>query len=183
MNRAEIALLLINEGASVAIYDNEGNSALTLLAEKMPDIAVQALDQLHSTDNVNRKEYFSLNILEGTKINEGRTTAARTPLEIAVQKRCFSIVMHPVVQQLINLKWEHYGKSGAICDLMLNLGYAMLWTILGLALHHRAKDMYLPFGSKGWLLGIVILMLIITGNEIRKQIRGTVIELIRIRSY
>ena len=182
MNRTNIALLLINEGASVAIYDDNGNSALTLLTEKMPDVAVQALDQLHSTDNVNRKEYFSLNILEGTKIN-GRTTAARTPLEIAVQKRCFAIVMHPVVQQLISLKWEHYGKSGAICDLMLNLGYAVLWTVLSLALHHRAKDMYLPFASKGWLLGIVILMLIITGNEIRKQIRGKVIELIRIRNY
>lgn len=177
MNRANIALLLINEGASIGIFDDEGNSALTLLTEKMPDIAVQALDQLHSTDNLNRKEYFSLNILEGTKINEGRTTAARTPLEIAVQKNCFSIVMHPVVQQLIKLKWEHYGKSGAIWDLMLNLGYTMLWTVLSLALHHQAKDMYLPFRSKGWLLGIVILMLIMTGNEIRKQIRGTPLDM------
>jgi hypothetical protein len=176
MNRANIALLLINEGASAAIYDNEGNSALTLLTEKMPDVAVQAMDQLYSTDNVNRKEFFSLNNLEGTKINEGRSTAARTPLEIAVQKRCFSIVMHPVVQRLIELKWEHYGKSGAIWDLMLNLGYAILWTILSLALCHEARYMYLPLGSKGWLLGIVIVIVIMTGNEIRKQIKGIAVE-------
>ena len=173
MNRSNIALLLINEGASASIYDKEGNSALTLLTEKMPDIAVLALDQLHSTDNVNRKEFFSLNSLEGPKINAGRLNFARTPLEIAVQKRCFSIVMHPVVKRLIDLKWEHYGKAGAIYNLMLNLGYAILWTILSLALCYRAKDMYLPLGSKGWLLGIVIVILFMTGKEIKKQISGT----------
>jgi hypothetical protein len=172
MNRANTALLLINEGASATIYDNEGNSALTLLTEKMPDVAVQAMDQLYSSDNVNRKEYFSLNYLEGAKINEGRTTTARTPLEIAVQKRYFSIVMHPVVQRLIDLKWEHYGRAGAIWNLMVNLGYAILWTILSLALCHRAKDIYSPLGSRWWLLCIVIVIIIMTGNEIKKHITG-----------
>ncbi len=176
MNRANTALLLINEGASATIYDTEGNSAMTILTDKMPDVAVQAMDQLYSTDNVNRKEFFSLNHLEGAKINEGCKTTARTPLEIAVQKRYFSIVMHPVVQRLIDLKWNHYGKSGAIWDLMLNLGYAILWTIFSLALCHRARDLYLPLGSKGWLLGIVIAIVIMTTNEIRKQIKGTAVD-------
>ena len=181
MNRSKIALILVNEGASSTIYDKEGNSALTLLTEKMPDVATQALNKLHLVDLVNRKEYFSINYLEGVKINEGRTTSARTPLEMAVKKRCFFIVMHPVVQRLITLKWDYYGKSGAIFDLMLNLTYTILWTILSLALCYQATDIYLPLGSKGWLLGVVIVIIIMTVNEIRKQIKGTFLILQRNR--
>lgn len=172
MNRANIATMLINEGATAAICDKEGNSALMLLTEKAPDVAAQAMNQLYSVDSITRKEYFSLNNLEGARINEGRTTAARTPLEIAVKKRYFTIIMHPVVQRLIEIKWEQYGKSSAIYDLMLNLSYAFLWTIVGLALSHRSQDMYLPLKSKAWMLCIVIVIIIMTLNEIRKQITG-----------
>ena len=42
-----------------------------------------------------------------------------------------------------------------------------------MALCHGAKDIYSPLGSKGWLLGIVIIIVIATGNEIKKQIAGT----------
>lgn len=63
MNRAKSAKLLVNHGAPAGIHDNMGNSALSLLIEKLPDVAIEALDQFHSVSTINRKEFFFLNYL------------------------------------------------------------------------------------------------------------------------
>jgi hypothetical protein len=90
MNSFKAAKLLVTEGAPAGVYDNLGNSALSLLIEKIPEVALIALDQLHTTDNINRREFYFLNYLEGAKLKEElQETPARSPLEIAVQnERC-----------------------------------------------------------------------------------------------
>ena len=90
MNRFKAAKLLVTEGAPAGVYDDHGNSALSLLIEKIPEVALIALDQLHTTDYINRREFYFLNYLEGAKLKEElQDTAARSPLEIAVQNRRF----------------------------------------------------------------------------------------------
>ncbi len=63
MNRAKSAKLLVQHGAPSGVHDNVGNSALSLLIEKLPDVAIEALDQFHSVSTINRKEFFFLNYL------------------------------------------------------------------------------------------------------------------------
>ena len=90
MNSFKAAKLLVTEGAPAGVYDKLGNSALSLLIEKIPEVALIALDQFHTTDNINRREFYFLNYLEGAKLKEElQETLARSPLEIAVQnERC-----------------------------------------------------------------------------------------------
>jgi hypothetical protein len=68
MNRAKSAKLLVQHGAPAGVHDNVGNSALSLLIEKLPDVAIEALDQFHSVSTINRREFFFLNYLGKLKI-------------------------------------------------------------------------------------------------------------------
>ena len=68
MSRSKAAKLLIDMGAPAGVYDIKGEVALSLLILKMPDVALIALDQFHSEDMINRKEYYFLNYLEGWKL-------------------------------------------------------------------------------------------------------------------
>ena len=64
LDRSATALILVEEGAQVGVCDASGLSAITLMIEKMPPVAKEALNQLHRTDRPNRKQYFYLNLLE-----------------------------------------------------------------------------------------------------------------------
>lgn len=139
----------------------------------MPHVAVKALDQFHYTDTVNRREFFSLHSLEGNKIkaSEGMV-ASRTPFEVAVQKRCFTIVMHPVFLRSIDLKWAQFGRSAAIFDLILSLIYTSLWTVVCFTMRYKPGDMYFPLKSRGWLFAVVTMIVIMTAYKIRKHFKG-----------
>jgi hypothetical protein len=169
MNRSNAAKLLIKEGAPAGVCDNMGNSALCLLIERIPEVALKAMDQFHSVDTINRKEFYFLNYLEGTKLTEQKTPA-RTPLEIAVQNERFDIIMHPVMQRLIAVKWQMYGKWGAILDLVVNLVYTILWTVLAVTLPRHGRDLYIPLTTNIWRLFIVGILVLLTLVEIKKQI-------------
>ena len=169
MNRSKASKLLIAEGAPAGVYDNLGNSALSLLIEKIPEVALVAMDQFHSVDMINRKEFYFLNYLEGTKLKEQKTPA-RTPLEVAVQNKRYDIIMHPVMLRLIGTKWQFYGKWGAILDIALNLTYTILWTVLAVTLPKHGRDLYIPIIPNSWRLIIGIFLILLTMVEIRKQI-------------
>ena len=97
MNSFKAAKLLVTEGAPAGLYDNLGNSAISLLIEKIPEVALLALDQLRTTDYINRREYYFLNHLEGARLKEElQNTPTRSPLEIAVQhERCGICLVSP----------------------------------------------------------------------------------------
>ena len=169
MNRYKAAKFLVSEGAPAGVYDNSGNSALSLLIEKIPDIALEALDQFQSTDTINRKEFYFLNYLEGARLNDDKTSA-RTPLEIAVQNERFDIILHPVMQRLITVKWQVYGKWGAVQGLVLNLLYAILWSGEGVTLPRYGRDLYVPLQDHVWRIAVGVLVIFLTIVEIKKQI-------------
>ena len=74
MSRSKAAKLLIDMGAPAGVYDIKGEVALSLLILKMPDVALVALDQFHSEDMINRKEYYFLNYLEGPRLLEDKVS-------------------------------------------------------------------------------------------------------------
>ena len=62
--RIEAARMLLEAGAPAAVYNDEGISCLTLMVEKMPLVALDALDQFYSEDRALRKKFYYLNYLE-----------------------------------------------------------------------------------------------------------------------
>lgn len=56
-------------------------------------------------------------------------TYARSPLEVIVQYQQFDLIMHPVFQRLLSVKWRLFGKRGSIQMLALNFFYTLLWTV------------------------------------------------------
>ena len=62
--RPEAARFLIEHGAPVGVYDDSGTPCLSLMIEKMPNIATEAVEQFHSFDIAFRKHYFYLSYLE-----------------------------------------------------------------------------------------------------------------------
>lgn len=87
----------MEQGAPVGVYDDGGTSALTLMVEKMPDVAKIALGQFEVVDKALRKNYFYLNYLECETWKKKSTlhgkpfkkSFAKTPLEVHIDKRCF----------------------------------------------------------------------------------------------
>ena len=175
MNSFKAAKLLVTEGAPVGVYDNLGNSALSLLIEKIPEVALMGLDQLRTTNVIQRREYYFLNYLEGAKLKkEWQETPARSPLEIAVQNERYDVVMHPVMRRLISVKWNFYGKRGAVLDLVFNLIYTILWSIVGVTLPRHGKELYLPLKKNILTITIHGLIVLFTLFEIKRQIAQTV---------
>ena len=160
LSRAATARILIEEGASSCLYDINGSSAMTVLTEKLPSLAVESLDQLHVSDTITRRELFYLNLLEESRLKK-ETRKARTPLETAVVGRQFDVLMHPVMQRLIAVKWDQYGKFGTILDLIVNLVYATLFTVFAVETPAVGKDLYLPLNDKAWriFLGLVLILI------------------------
>ncbi|XP_028398324.1 uncharacterized protein LOC114521948 [Dendronephthya gigantea] len=175
MNRFKAAKLLVSEGAPAGVYDHMGNSALSLLIEKIPEVALIALDQFHTVDYINRREFYFLNYLEGAKLQDGlQETPARSPLEIAVQNERFDVIMHPVMRRLIAVKWKIYGKTGAFLDLGLNLIYTILWTVEGVTMPRNGHELYLPVRKNAWRYAVDSLILLFTLMEIKRQIKRTI---------
>ena len=83
--RTEAARFLLEAGSPAAIYDDMGNSCLSLMVEKMPGIAIEALEQFHSMDRALRKKYYYLNYLEkmsATDDGESSEGSAKTALQV-----------------------------------------------------------------------------------------------------
>lgn len=62
--REEAARYLVDYGVPVGTFDDTGMSTIAHMVEKMPHIAVDALNQFVIDDTAFRKSYFFLNYLE-----------------------------------------------------------------------------------------------------------------------
>jgi uncharacterized membrane protein YhdT len=97
---------------------------------------------------------------------------AYSALEIAVQSQEFDIILHPVMKRLIDVKWQQFGRKGAVFNLCLNLLYAILWTILAVTSPTEGDQLYFPWSRNAWRLVISVIVCLMTIDEIRKQITG-----------
>ena len=62
--RAESARFLIEQGAPSGIYDSSGTTCLSLMIEKMPQVALEAMEQFQDIDRAFRKHFYYLSYLE-----------------------------------------------------------------------------------------------------------------------
>uniref|UniRef100_H3AJH8 Ion transport domain-containing protein n=1 Tax=Latimeria chalumnae TaxID=7897 RepID=H3AJH8_LATCH len=164
LDRSEAARLLLELGADAGVQDHSGQSCLTPMIVNMPPVAYLALDQFHMKDRANRKQYFFLNCLVPQKSDSEENSQAKPPLEVIVQYRQLDLIMHPVVQKLIEIKWKKIGIKGITILLTLNLIFIIIWTILGIAsslLRTEEEPYKLPEDSWRIVLAVIAIGLLI----------------------
>ncbi|XP_070556685.1 polycystin-2-like protein 1 [Ptychodera flava] len=85
--------------------------------------------QFHRTDGANRAQYYDLHYLEPQKPGEEKMRT-RMPMEVVVHYRQFDNIDHEVFRELLDVKWQRFGKRAAIIDFCIDLIYILLWTAL-----------------------------------------------------
>ena len=55
---------MLEQDAPAGVYDDSGTSCLSLMIEKMPNIAMEAIEQFHKVRMELRKHYYYLSHLE-----------------------------------------------------------------------------------------------------------------------
>ena len=136
-----------------------------------PCQALRALDQFHITDRSHRKQRYYLNFLEycdppGTTNHSILTS----PLQAVVEMSCFELIMHPIFQRLIEVKWGFFGMR-AWLGIFLNVLLTVAYTILGITHPNNVKHYYQPFTKNGWRIPLEVLVVLLTFNEIRKEVK------------
>ena len=162
---------MIDEGASSCLLDISGNSALSVLIDKLQHLSLEALNQLHMTDIITRKEFYYINFLEASRMRL-ETKKTRTPLETAVVTRKLEVVSHPVMHRLIHNKWMYFGRTATILDLCFHIVFIILWTTMSMLTPPTGQELYDPLSQNAWrvVLGLVICIMII--YKIGMQVRG-----------
>ena len=82
-------------------------------------------------------------------------------LQVIVQYDQLDIIMHPVFQRLLHVKWNLFGKRGSAQMLALNLLDTLIWTILGILLP-RDHQYYHPFADNWWRLAMELFGVLMT---------------------
>ena len=77
-------------------------------------------------------------------------TYAKTPLEVVIQYNQLDLIMHPVFQRLLFVKWQLFGKKGSLKLVLLNLCYTLIWTILGILNPREGENFYEPLTKNWW---------------------------------
>ena len=126
----------------------------------MPNLALDALNQLHKRDVISMKDYYHLQHLETSKQNH-ETKSTRTALETAVATRKFEVVTHPVMQRLISNKWIQYGRLSTIFDLLFHAVFGIMWTTVCLGTPKSGRSLYIQLEDHVWriVLGLIIILL------------------------
>lgn len=96
---------------------------------------------------------------------------AKTPLEVVVEHKQFDLIMHPVFQRLIRVKWDYFGRSGTWIQMIMNLGFVLVWTVLAITLPDNTAAHYLPISRNWWRLGLEGIAVILTLVEIYVEMK------------
>lgn len=166
-DRSETAKYLIDQGAPAGVQDCVGSSVLSFMISKMPPVAKEALDQFHTTDRGNRRQYFYLNHLEPYQSNDQGVYAscARSPLHCVVHFKQMELIMHPVFKRLIEVKWNQFGRRGTYMNICVHALFVMIWTALGVTLHmgeDLGTNYYHPPSKYWWRIILEILACLMT---------------------
>ena len=78
--------------------------------------------------------------------------------------------MHPIFQRLIEVKWGFFGKR-AWLKIFLNVLLTVVYTVLGITHPGNAKSYYFPLSKESWRIPLEVLVLILTFNEIRNEVK------------
>ena len=170
-SRGRAAKILIAEGAASCLLDITGNSALCVLIGNLPNLAVEALNQLHTTDVITLREYFYLQHLEASR-QKVETKTARTALETAVANVRYEVITHPVMCRLVHNKWECFGWFSTTYNLLFHVIFGIAWTVFCLGTPRSGKDLYNKQVDRVWKITLGAFILLMTLYDIGRHIQG-----------
>ena len=158
MDRDQITKGLIALGCNPADRDRFGMSALQMMVENIPSMAMTALDQYAKIDRASRRKMFYLSELENTDVEyifdwecrglgdgppgvhvvrniqpvsprDYAMPLPRTMLQEIVDHKRRVLTTHPVIEQLVEMKWEVFAKKYHYFNMGLYAIFLMLWTV------------------------------------------------------
>jgi len=157
LDRSETAKELVERGAKVAVTDITGYKCITHMIIKMAPVAKIALDKFHRKDKRNRKQFYQLShlevddsIYENTKVEfdekslseELELCLAKSPLEAIVEHQQIDLILHPVITRLIDVRWQQFGRRVAWWNLLLNVLYVVIWTVVAVYVPWYIRPQY-----------------------------------------
>ena len=89
-------------------------------------------------------------------------TYAKTPIEVIVQYNQLDLIMHPVFQRLLHVKWELFGQRQVTKLVILNLFYTLIWTILGIFIPREGESFYTPLSNNWWRVVFEVIGVLLT---------------------
>ena len=129
------------------------------------------MDQFHIADKSHRKQRYYLNFLEHCDPTDTKRHLFLTsPLQAVVESNCYELIMHPLFQRLIEVKWQFFGMR-AWLGIFLNVLLTVAYTVLGITHPTDVDNYYFPFSKNGWRIPLETLVMILTFNEIRKEVK------------
>ena len=154
MDRDQITKGLIALGCNPADRDRFGMSALQMMVENIPSMAMTALDQYFKIDGASRRKVFYLSELENTdeeyifkwgpesdraadvfrniqpvSPRDFKKPLPRTMLQEIVDHKRSILTTHPVIKQLVDMKWEVFAKKYHYFNMGLYAVFLVLWTV------------------------------------------------------
>jgi hypothetical protein len=160
---AEVAQYLLDIGAPSGIIDNEGNAGLACLIEKIPSTAFYALQQFLTYNTLTHCEMY-LSTLEANKARTKYHNIVKTPLEVITTYEDMDLILHPVIQQCIKIKWKLFGKVDTIRKLILTIIYSICWIVLGYTFSDSAERYYIDenktWKQHGWKIVFEIIIIL-----------------------
>ena len=101
---------------------------------------------------------------QGNGKEKKQKTYDKTPSEIIVRYNQLDLIMHPVFQRLLLVKWNLFAKWGSWALVSLNLFYTLILTLLGIFIPFGEKHKYYdPLSSNWWCLVLELIALMLTG--------------------
>lgn len=88
-----------------------------------------------------------------------------------MEHKQFDLIMHPVFQRLIKVKWDYFGRSGTWIQMIMNVGFVLVWTVLAVTLPGNTAAHYQPISRNWWRLGLEGIAVILTLVEIYVEMK------------
>ena len=90
----------------------------------MPHLAGDALSQYMIVPSINQCQMFIGYLeLDCESTQDPSRRRARTPLEVITSYNDFDLIMHPVIQKCIEIKWRMFGRMDTVKKLLITFLY------------------------------------------------------------
>lgn len=85
-------------------------------------------------------------------------TCVKTPLEMITAYRDESLIMHPIIQKALDIKWKLFGRKVAIRGLISTVFLAICWLVLAYLLEDDSAKLYAE--STRWKISFEVLIVL-----------------------
>jgi hypothetical protein len=112
VNKFSYFFYLIKSGAEVDVLNKFGQRAVYWIIAKSPELAPDVLDEYLEYNTFTKNEIYHLEYVSThcDDTNSNSITEAKSILSYIVENRKLDLIVHPVISQLIRVKWKRFGK-------------------------------------------------------------------------